>query len=374
VRDARTYGVAVGTPVPFLPFHCKRMIGELLVDGDEEQIESRRWLWTGSTWDNGIPRRANGRPGGTNLRRLVYERFVGPVRNYAPVNVRCGRDRCLNPAHLVTVRDGSLYEELRALGGLCCCGCGMRTEISKESDASRGRIKGMRVRYVHGHEFRGNRDHVVEVATGFATPCHEHQGLEGSNGYVTGPRGYAHRAVFTDAGVTIGAAWRVHHRCHNRRCCNPSHLALVPRAQNEGLGTGSPTDRAVEEIRNRYASRSIRGDIRPYAVCDLGHSTPCWVWLRQRSWNGYPVRSYTSVERRRPRAQRPEQYAHRYLWAQRYGPIPTGLQLDHMCNVKACVNPDHLELATAAENHARRLQRLIARERREWGDEGTARL
>lgn len=45
--------------------------------------------------------------------------------------------------------------------------------------------------------------------------------------------------------------------------------------------------------------------------------------------------------------------AHRYAYELLKGKIPDGLQLDHLCLNKACVNPDHLEPVTAQVNIAR---------------------
>jgi hypothetical protein len=45
--------------------------------------------------------------------------------------------------------------------------------------------------------------------------------------------------------------------------------------------------------------------------------------------------------------------AHRVFWVERFGPIPEGLQIDHLCRVTACVNTDHLELVTHTENTRR---------------------
>ncbi len=55
---------------------------------------------------------------------------------------------------------------------------------------------------------------------------------------------------------------------------------------------------------------------------------------------------------------------HRYVYSQMVGPIPTGLTLDHLCEVKRCVNPAHLEPVTNRENVQRYYRRGDRRIRR----------
>ena len=45
--------------------------------------------------------------------------------------------------------------------------------------------------------------------------------------------------------------------------------------------------------------------------------------------------------------------AHRFAYEAIVGPVPEGMVLDHLCRVRDCVNPDHLEVVTQGENQRR---------------------
>ncbi len=66
----------------------------------------------------------------------------------------------------------------------------------------------------------------------------------------------------------------------------------------------------------------------------------CWQWVGAIGTHGYG----------RFRADGKTQQAHRVSYTVHKGPIPAGLDLDHLCRNRGCVNPDHLEPVTRREN------------------------
>lgn len=92
-----------------------------------------------------------------------------------------------------------------------------------------------------------------------------------------------------------------------------------------GVSVTDPTTRLLDKV-----------EIDPVAGC--------WLWTAAKNNGGYGMFTFTTGWRRS---------AHRVSYETFVGPIPDGLQLDHLCRVRHCVNPDHLEPVTAAENTRR---------------------
>lgn len=68
----------------------------------------------------------------------------------------------------------------------------------------------------------------------------------------------------------------------------------------------------------------------------------CWLWIGCLHRNGY------GHYYEKPRKQ--QWLAHRFAYQFFKGSIPKELQLDHLCRVRCCVNPEHLEAVTRKEN------------------------
>lgn len=77
---------------------------------------------------------------------------------------------------------------------------------------------------------------------------------------------------------------------------------------------------------------------------DVDEETGCWIYEGAKDRDGYGLVNDRSGRRKTSRP------AHRFFYVRWVGPIPFNMELDHRCAVRACVNPDHLRIATRQQN------------------------
>lgn len=94
------------------------------------------------------------------------------------------------------------------------------------------------------------------------------------------------------------------------------------------------------------AELTFAQQLRLWQRFQLEHRGPhaCWLWTGDLDRSGYGM-----VRFRRDSGERWLQ-THRLAYELMVGPIPEGLQLDHLCRVRHCGNPQHLEPVTPGEN------------------------
>jgi hypothetical protein len=83
----------------------------------------------------------------------------------------------------------------------------------------------------------------------------------------------------------------------------------------------------------RLAARTVPG----------GTAGDCLIWQGSLNSKGYGL---IAVEGRTT-------LVHRAAWADRYGPIPDGMTVDHLCGEKRCANTGHMELVSRSANASR---------------------
>jgi hypothetical protein len=82
----------------------------------------------------------------------------------------------------------------------------------------------------------------------------------------------------------------------------------------------------------------VRDPIRPDNLHRfLTHVGECWEWLQNFNADGYGI-------------YKRNHQAHRVVYELLVAPIPEGLEIDHLCRNRRCVNPAHLEPVTHLEN------------------------
>lgn len=174
--------------------------------------------------------------------------------------------------------------------GYCHCGCGKETAVSKYTDSTEGRVKGQPVKYVRGHN------------SAILSSAVDYNEIDPPN-----PDGFC--------------------MCG---CGEKTPIALKNRIGREHLA-GHHT---------KYVSGHARRNSGPnYKEEDRGHETVCWIWQKATS-KGYGIIAINNKPCR----------AHRIYYYKKYGNIPKDKVLDHLCREPSCVNPEHLEPVTQAEN------------------------
>lgn len=81
----------------------------------------------------------------------------------------------------------------------------------------------------------------------------------------------------------------------------------------------------------------------PAAFWEKASRTDCLVWHGAQNSKGYGCFAVNGST----------QLAHRLAWEDARGPIPEGMTIDHLCRNRSCVNVEHMEVVTRAENNRR---------------------
>ena len=91
-------------------------------------------------------------------------------------------------------------------------------------------------------------------------------------------------------------------------------------------------------------------------------TTACILWQRSLDRYGYGRRTSRDGVRNAP---------HRWAVLDSGREIPDDMEIDHLCEVKACVNPDHLEVVTMSVNMRRRNDTCCCKHGHRWTEENT---
>lgn len=108
------------------------------------------------------------------------------------------------------------------------------------------------------------------------------------------------------------------------------------------LGVGSRRVRRLlveNNIEIKNNGHFIQNSLDDYSVNENG----CWIWNNGKTKDRYGVITIGGKKC----------YTHRLSYERRYGRIPNGLDIDHLCRDRSCMNPEHLEAVTRKENLAR---------------------
>lgn len=116
-------------------------------------------------------------------------------------------------------------------------------------------------------------------------------------------------------------------------CGNKTTIAKKTRGQY-GHTAGLPVNYLIGHHRKKRIEESIRESVMPEP------NNGCFLWIGELSPGGYGRKRYLGKRL----------YAHRLVYEMEHGEIPKDMTIDHLCRVRSCVNPKHMEVVTNKEN------------------------
>jgi hypothetical protein len=240
--------------------------------------------------------------------RVYYENNVGPIPEGLVLDHLCKNPACCNPDHLEPVTQA---ENMRRRRRPSCS---------------------------HGHEMTGDNVYVTPAGNRQCRECNRARARDRVR-----LEGIAHRERRASKAANVeGSSLTVPTRSTvplgKCQCgCGADTSIAKKTVSAKGIVKGRP----MRYLRGHASSWRETGG---YAI---DKTTGCWVWQRSTSFQGYgQVWNKGKLHR-----------AHRVFYELHRGPIPDGLQIDHTCGNRLCVNPDHLEPVTPIENTWRAMRR-----------------
>ena len=120
----------------------------------------------------------------------------------------------------------------------------------------------------------------------------------------------------------------------HRNRCGPHYRRLLISGERVYQRTPKPAEQRFWNWVNKSGPEPLHG----------GVDGPCWQWTGGTIPDGYGSFHLAPLKR---------VASHRYAWESLRSPIPNGLTIDHLCQNKRCVNPEHMEVVTRGENTLR---------------------
>ncbi len=118
-------------------------------------------------------------------------------------------------------------------------------------------------------------------------------------------------------------------------------MLVTPTRPTQGVVIPMPNQYTYASVEERFWAKVDKNGPIPSHAPHLG---PCWLWTSVISRESYGLFYFG------PRRRQRQKLAHVMSYEMAVGPKPVGLILDHLCRVRACVRPTHLEAVTDRVN------------------------